>query len=139
VNLALVVALTQVGDFVPSADTLLGNAKWFITLAIVWLASAVFFDCYSLSRAANAISSVRNSALAVVAMSIAYIMIPFLTPPLTTRGVIFTSAASRWCSSRSGGLRTRGSLCSPGFSGARSLSERARGPCNGGGYAGCAA
>jgi len=74
---------------VPSVDNLLGNAKWFITLAIVWLASAVFFDCYSLSRAANAISSVRNSALAAVAMSIAYVLIPFLTPPLTTRGVIF--------------------------------------------------
>jgi exopolysaccharide biosynthesis polyprenyl glycosylphosphotransferase len=89
VNLALVVALTQAGDFVPSPDNLLGNAKWFITLAFVWMASAVFFDCYSLSRAASAVNSVRNSALAVVAMSIAYILIPFLTPPLTTRGVIF--------------------------------------------------
>jgi len=89
VNLALILALTHAGVFVPSVDNLLGNAKWFVTLAIVWLASAVFFDCYSLSRAASAVNSVRNSALAVIAMSIAYILIPFLTPPLTTRGVIF--------------------------------------------------
>jgi exopolysaccharide biosynthesis polyprenyl glycosylphosphotransferase len=89
VNLALIAALTQVGEFAPTAENLLGNAKWFITLAIVWLASAVFFDCYSLARAASAINSARNSALAVAATSIAYVLIPFLTPPLTTRGVIF--------------------------------------------------
>ena len=89
VNLALIIALTHAGDFVLSAGNLLGNAKWFFTLAIVWLACAVFFDCYSLSRAASAFNSVRNAALAVIAMSIAYTLIPFLTPPLTTRGVIF--------------------------------------------------
>ena len=89
VNLALVIALTHVSGFVPSIDNLVGNAKWFITLAVVWLACAVFFDCYSLARAAHAMSSIRNSALAVVAMTIVYILIPFLTPPLTTRSVIF--------------------------------------------------
>ena len=89
VNLALIAALTLAGVFAPTVENLLGNAKWFITLAVVWLASAVFFDCYSLSRAASAINSVRNSALAVVVMSITYVLIPFLTPPLTTRGVLF--------------------------------------------------
>ena len=93
INVALVLSIWLTGNFVPSLDNLLANVKWPITLSIVWLAFANFFDCYSLARAASAFNSVRNSALAVGFTVIVYtVFIPTLTPPLSTRGAIFLFA-----------------------------------------------
>jgi exopolysaccharide biosynthesis polyprenyl glycosylphosphotransferase len=89
VNVALVMALALTGEFAPTLDNIWANNKWFITLAIVWLGCANFFDCYSLVRAASTSASVRNTFLAAIATIIAYTLIPFLTPPLASRGTIF--------------------------------------------------
>jgi exopolysaccharide biosynthesis polyprenyl glycosylphosphotransferase len=88
-NLALLVSLAPALGFAVTADTILANNKWFITLVIAWLGSATFFDCYSLVRAASTTASVRNTILAVVATVIVYIFIPYITPPLTSRGALF--------------------------------------------------
>jgi exopolysaccharide biosynthesis polyprenyl glycosylphosphotransferase len=93
INVALLLSIWLTGSFTPSMDSLLANVKWPITLSIVWLAFANFFDCYSLARAASAFNSVRNSALAVGFTVLVYtVFIPTLTPPLSTRGTIFLFA-----------------------------------------------
>jgi exopolysaccharide biosynthesis polyprenyl glycosylphosphotransferase len=90
INVALLLSIWLTGSFVPNMDNLLANLKWPITLSIVWLAFANFFDCYNLARAASAFNSVRNSALAVGCTVLVYtVFIPTLTPPLSTRGAIF--------------------------------------------------
>jgi exopolysaccharide biosynthesis polyprenyl glycosylphosphotransferase len=89
VSSALVMALTLTGEFTPSLADMWANNKWFITLAIVWLGCANFFDCYSLVRAASTTASVRNTLLAVIATIIVYTLMPYLTPPLASRGTIF--------------------------------------------------
>jgi exopolysaccharide biosynthesis polyprenyl glycosylphosphotransferase len=89
INLALILAMSLTGNFSPTVDNLMGSIKWFITLALVWLACATFFDCYNLARAASAINSARNAILAAIAACLLYTLIPFLTPPLTSRGILF--------------------------------------------------
>jgi exopolysaccharide biosynthesis polyprenyl glycosylphosphotransferase len=89
VNLALVVALAPSAGIEITLDNLLASNKWFITLSIAWLGCATFFDCYNLARAASTLASVRNTILAVVATAAIYLLIPYLTPPLTSRGAIF--------------------------------------------------
>jgi exopolysaccharide biosynthesis polyprenyl glycosylphosphotransferase len=89
VNIALILALTLLGDFDLTLNSLLINAKWFVTLTVVWLACATFFDCYSLSRAASATHSVRNTMMAAFVTCLLYALIPYFTPPLTSRGVLF--------------------------------------------------
>jgi exopolysaccharide biosynthesis polyprenyl glycosylphosphotransferase len=89
INLALVVALAPATGFRISVENILGNYKWFVTLSIAWLGCATFFDCYSLARAASSMASVRNTILAVITTTAIYLLIPYLTPPLTSRGAIF--------------------------------------------------
>ncbi len=89
VNIALVAALAMGGVFIPTYGNIWADAKWFVTLAIAWLGCANFFDCYSLARAASTTASMRNMFLAVIATIIVYTLIPYLTPPLTSRGMIF--------------------------------------------------
>ncbi len=93
VNVALVVALALAGEFTLTLGNIWANNKWFITLAIVWLGCANFFDCYSLARAASTTASMRNTLLAVIATIIVYTLIPYLTPPPTSRGTVFYFAA----------------------------------------------
>ena len=88
-NLALIVALAPATGFEATADNILANNKWFITLIVAWLGCATFFDCYSLMRAASTLASVRNTILATIATTAVYLLIPYLTPPLTSRGAIF--------------------------------------------------
>ena len=89
ITAALVAALALSTEFTPSLDNIWANNKWFITLAIVWLGCANFFDCYSLARAASTTASMRNTLLAVGTTIFVYMLIPYLTPPLVSRGTIF--------------------------------------------------
>ncbi len=89
INLGLIVALAPATGFEVTVDNVLANNKWFITLIITWLGCATFFDCYSLVRAASTMASVRNTILATLATAAVYLLIPYLTPPLTSRGAIF--------------------------------------------------
>jgi len=89
INVALLIALAPVTGFVVTLDNILANNKWFLTLTIAWLGCATFFDCYSLARAASTVTSIRNTILATVATATVFVLIPYLTPPLTSRGAIF--------------------------------------------------
>lgn len=91
-NLALILALAALNGFALTPDSLPGQAKWFITLTLAWLACATFFDCYNLARAASAIHSTRNALLAASMACLLYTLIPFVTPPLTSRGILFLFA-----------------------------------------------
>lgn len=89
INLALIVALAPAAGFEVTFYNVLINNKWFITLTITWLGCATFFDCYNLARAASTTASVRNTILATVVTATVYLLIPYFTPPLTSRGAIF--------------------------------------------------
>ncbi len=88
-TIALLVSLVPALGMPITVDTIWANNKWFITLLVAWLGAATFFDCYSLARAASTMASVRNTILAVIATVAVYIFIPYLTPPLTSRGALF--------------------------------------------------
>jgi len=63
--------------------------KWSITLSLLWPLVAIFFDSYNLARAASFFYSVRSITAAALATILIYALIPVLTPPLLSRGVIF--------------------------------------------------
>jgi exopolysaccharide biosynthesis polyprenyl glycosylphosphotransferase len=88
-NFSLIAALAPATGIEMTATNLLANGKWFITLTITWLGCATFFDCFNLARAASTTASVRNTILATGATIAVYLLIPYLTPPLTSRGAIF--------------------------------------------------
>lgn len=88
INAALCGAL-WIGTHYLGAVMVPPQTKWFVTLAVVWMATASFFDCYDLARSASTFYSVRSSAAAVVSAVLIYILIPILTPPLQSRGLIF--------------------------------------------------
>jgi len=92
VNLALVLALIVRTDFTVSAHTLLVNVKWFLTLSVVWVLWAFFFDLYDLARAASAMFSLRAAIPATVATFVSYTLIPWLTPSLQSRLLLFLFA-----------------------------------------------
>ncbi len=92
INGALLVALVAWTDFVVSAEVLLAYFRWFVTLTLVWLLCALFFDCYDLARAASTPHSVRSSSMAALIAVLVYTLTPFLTPPLQSRGLILLFA-----------------------------------------------
>lgn len=86
---ALLVALTGRFDLSVQPQLALQSPKWFLTLAVVWCAWAVFFDIYNLARAANIWNSVRASSSAALVTVLTYSLIPWLTPPLGERTPLF--------------------------------------------------
>jgi exopolysaccharide biosynthesis polyprenyl glycosylphosphotransferase len=88
-NLVLWLAAVLFADFPLSLDAILAYSKWFITLTVVWYVCAQFFDCYSLPRASSMGASVKSVTMAVIAAMVIYMLIPFLTPALGSRGMIF--------------------------------------------------
>lgn len=93
VNAALVLALELRADFAASARNLLLNAKWFVTLSLVWILWALFFDAYELARAASAVHGVRSAVSAVAATFAVYTFTPWFTPSLQSRLLIFLFTA----------------------------------------------
>jgi exopolysaccharide biosynthesis polyprenyl glycosylphosphotransferase len=88
-NFVLLAAAFLFADFPLTTEAFLAYTKWFITLTIVWYLCAQFFDCYSLPRASSTAPSVKSVTMAVLATMLIYLLTPFLTPPLTSRGMIF--------------------------------------------------
>lgn len=90
---ALLLAL-QAYTQVPLAPAdLVSLAKWFLTLAGVWMACALFFNCYDLPLAAHAARSVGSAVSAALLTVVIYTLTPWLTPPLISRGLIFVFTA----------------------------------------------
>ena len=85
VNAALIVALALRTPFTVSGRTLLLNAKWFVTLGVVWILWAYVFDAYDLARAASAVYGVRSAASAALTTFVTYTLIPWFTPALQSR------------------------------------------------------
>ena len=93
INASLIAAVSLTSDFTLSFNTLLAYYKWFFTLTVAWLGCATFFDCYNLARAASTTATIRNTTLAIVVTVVVYILIPYLTPPLSSRGMWFYFAS----------------------------------------------
>jgi len=89
VNGSLLAAVTIWNGFPLSLPALLDNAKWFITLSVLWLIVATILDVYNLARSANTTNIVIASSLAVLLSAFIYLAIPWLTPPLGTRSYAF--------------------------------------------------
>lgn len=65
------------------------SLKWFASLAIIWLACAIFFDIYNLARASDAEQTLQTVIGTVLLTTLIYALTPFITPPLTSRGMLF--------------------------------------------------
>lgn len=89
IEAALLIALASRSGLHFHTGLVLQAPKWFLTLAVVWCAWAVFFDVYNLARAANVWNSVRASATAALVAVLTYSLIPWLTPPLGARAPLF--------------------------------------------------
>jgi exopolysaccharide biosynthesis polyprenyl glycosylphosphotransferase len=85
-NASLVAALWLTTNLIPGPSALWSGAKWFITLSILWLMVAAVFDVYNLARAASASAGVMAIMAAALLVGIAYMLIPWLTPPIVGRG-----------------------------------------------------
>ena len=67
--------------------------RWFATLGAVWLVSGVLFDVYHLPRASHTVQSLRAITAAGVLAVTAYVLTPWLTPPLSSRSLLLVFAA----------------------------------------------
>lgn len=88
-NLALAVSwLLAAGDGF-TLQTITSPYKWYITLTLVWCISAFIFDVYNLARSASTTNIVRNIGFAALTTVLLYTLIPWLTPPLQNRTLLF--------------------------------------------------
>jgi exopolysaccharide biosynthesis polyprenyl glycosylphosphotransferase len=85
-NASLVAALWLTTDLIPDLRALWSGAKWFITLSILWLMVAAVFDVYNLARAASVSAGVMAIMAAALLAGAVYMLIPWLTPPIVSRG-----------------------------------------------------
>jgi exopolysaccharide biosynthesis polyprenyl glycosylphosphotransferase len=93
VNAALWLAVRLCTEHLRTPEEAAVFSKWFIALTIVWLLSALLFDCYNLARAASGSASLRSILSAGFIAVLIYTFIPYFTPPLDSRGLIFVMAA----------------------------------------------
>lgn len=96
INVALLATWTLRFGGQASPLTLLAPVKWYVTLTVVWVLVALFFDLYDLARAASTTAIVRSASAAVFVAVLVYTFIPRLTPPLMSRGAPFLFAGMAW-------------------------------------------
>ncbi len=89
VNLALAVSWLLAAENGFTLGTITSPYKWYITLTLVWCVSAFIFDVYNLARSASTTNIVRNIGLAALTTVLVYTLIPWLTPPLQNRTLLF--------------------------------------------------
>jgi len=85
VNVSLLAAVTMWNLFSLSLPALLAQAKWFITLSVLWGIVSTVLDVYDLARSANTTSIMASAGLAALLSALLYLAIPWLTPPVLTR------------------------------------------------------
>ena len=61
------------------------SATWFCTLSAVWLVVAFLSQSYSLARSARFSQSLWSIAVTGLVVTVLYLMIPYITPPLPSR------------------------------------------------------
>lgn len=89
VNAALILSLMLLTDYPHTPAFFWAFNKWFVSLSVIWLVVAHFFDCYSLARSASMAAIARNSSEAVVITGLIYTLTPVVTPSLSSRSPIF--------------------------------------------------
>ncbi|MCU0507591.1 MAG: sugar transferase [Anaerolineae bacterium] len=89
INGALLIALQLWQGFTPGTEIVLGLAKWWLTLSVLWGAFAITFDLYNLARAASVSSIAGSTATAAALTALAYVLIPWLTPVIDNRSYVF--------------------------------------------------
>lgn len=79
------------------------RAYWFVVLTLMWFAFAALFDAYDLARAASHLRSAWVAGGTAFAVSVLYLLIPFLTPSLPNRRIylyafpfLVTTGISLW-------------------------------------------
>lgn len=87
--ISLLLAVVLWNGFAPSEALDIGYAKWYLTLAIIWLVSASVLDVYDLARSASATAILGPIVLAVLGATLFYLSIPWLTPPIQSRSYGF--------------------------------------------------
>jgi len=95
-NAALMIAWALGSNAPVTLETVLAPYKWYITLTIVWCISALFFDVYDLARAASTTNTVTSAGSAALVTVLVYILIPWFSPPLESRTLIFVFAILAW-------------------------------------------
>ena len=96
VNLALIASVRIGWDQPVPVAMLLASYKWYVTLAVVWVVVALFFDLYNLARAASTTAIVRSASMAALSTALIYSFIPSLTPTLQTRTQVFVIIGLTW-------------------------------------------
>ncbi len=96
INVALMVAVWIGSGMQMSLAHLLAPWKWYVTLAVVWVVVAFFFDLYDLARSASTTAIVRSASAAALAAALLYSLIPSLTPTLQNRTQIFVFIGLAW-------------------------------------------
>jgi exopolysaccharide biosynthesis polyprenyl glycosylphosphotransferase len=81
-NGALLVILGMRHGYSFSWMTLAQVPRYFVLLTILWMIWAVFFECYDLTRAADASQSVWSTGRAGLLTALSYLAIPYVTPQL---------------------------------------------------------
>ena len=89
INLALAVSWVLATEEGFTVQTITSPYKWYVTLTLVWCVSAFIFDVYNLARSASTTNIVRNIGLAALTTVLIYTLIPWLTPPLQNRTLLF--------------------------------------------------
>ena len=98
INVALMVAVWIGSDRQMTAAMLLAPWKWYVTLVMVWIVAALFFDLYDLARSASTTNIMRSASAAAVSTTLLYSLIPNLTPTLQNRTQIFVFMGLAWLS-----------------------------------------
>ncbi len=88
---ALVIAIETQTNWLGSLGAILAPYKWWVTLGLVWLPLATLLEAYDLPRMSSAPNSILSATAAVVLTLLVYSLIPWLTPPLASRGLLFMS------------------------------------------------
>lgn len=96
INLALVGSVLVGWNQPVTAAMLAASVKWYVTLSVVWVVVALFFDLYDLARSASTTNIVRSASLAAVSTALIYSLIPSLTPTLQSRTQIFVFIGLAW-------------------------------------------
>jgi lipopolysaccharide/colanic/teichoic acid biosynthesis glycosyltransferase len=87
---ALIIAVTSYTSWLDAPGAILANWRWFVTLAVLWTIVGQLTEVYDLARTASAPNSILTAAAAAAATVVLYHLIPFVTPPLTSRGLGLT-------------------------------------------------
>lgn len=84
INFALLVTLALRLDYRFSPATFIQVPHFFLLLTALWAFWGPLFDCYELSRAADASHSAWSTGGAAFISVVCYLVIPFYTPPFPT-------------------------------------------------------